>query len=96
MENIVEFAGRNLIGRKGKRMRIQDVQVGKYYRLRNTRGEYCEYYGWVKVLEVYRKGQWNSPDKTKSLVKCEHTVNKNDTYGFIQYFRPMELINTDE
>lgn len=75
-------------------MRIQDIKVGEYYRLKNTSGEYCKYYGWVKVLEIYKKGQWNSPDKSKSLVKCEHTVNKNDTFRLIRYFRPMDLVDT--
>ena len=54
-------------------MRIQDIKVGEYYRLKNTSGEYCE---------------------SKSLVKCEHTVNKNDTFRFIRYFRPMDLVDT--
>lgn len=31
-------------------MRLQDIKVGEYYRLKNTSGEYCDYYGWVKVL----------------------------------------------
>ena len=75
-------------------MRIQDIKVGEYYRLKNTGGEYCQYYGWVKVLEVNKKGQWNSPDKSKSLVKCQHTVDKNDTVGFTRYFRPMDLVDT--
>lgn len=77
-------------------MRIQDIEVGKYYRLKNTGCQYQEYYGWVKVLKIYRKGQYGSPDKSKSLIKCEHTVNKNDTCGFIRYFRPMELVKVDE
>lgn len=75
-------------------MRIQDIKVGEYYRLKNTGGEYCQYYGWVKVIEIYKKGQWNSPDKSKSLVKCQHTVNKNDIVGFTRYFRPMDLVDT--
>jgi hypothetical protein len=77
-------------------MRIQDIQTGKYYRLKNTSGEFTQYYGWVKVLEIYKKGQANSPDKTKSIVKCEHTVDKTSMVGFIRYFRPMDLIDTKE
>ena len=76
-------------------MRIQDIRVGEYYRLKNTGGEYCKYYGWVKVLEIYRKGQYNSPDKSKSLVKILHTVSKGDTIGFIRYFRPMDLVKDE-
>jgi hypothetical protein len=77
-------------------MRLQDIQVGKYYRLNNTGGQFTQYYGWVKVLEIYKKGQWNSPDKTKSIVKCEHTIDKTSTVGFIRHFRPMDLVDTNE
>lgn len=75
-------------------MRIQDIKVGEYYRLKNTSGEFCKYYGWVKVLEIYKRGQYNSPDIAKALVKCEHTVNKDDTMGFIRYFSPADLVDT--
>ena len=37
-------------------MRIQDIKVGEFYRLKNTGGQYSNYYGWVEVLEVYKKG----------------------------------------
>ena len=77
-------------------MRIQDIEEGKCYRLKNTWVQYHEYYGWVKVLKVYRKGQYDSSDKSKSLIKCEHTVNKNNTCGLIRYFRPMKLVKVDE
>lgn len=77
-------------------MRIQDIQIGKFYRLKNTGSEYTQYYGWVKPLEIYKKGQWNSPDKTKSIIKCEHMTDKTSTVGFIRYFRPMELVDTNE
>ena len=77
-------------------MRLQDIEIGKYYRLKNTGGEYTKYYGWVKVLEVYKRGDYRSPNKTKSLVKVQHTVFKDDTTGFIRYFRPMDLVNTSE
>lgn len=77
-------------------MRPQDIEIGKYYRLKNTGDEYTKYYGWVKVLEVYKRGDYRSPDKIKSLVKVQHTVFKDDTTGFIRYFRPMDLVNTSE
>jgi hypothetical protein len=86
----------NCLFGKELEMRIQDIQIGKYYRLKNTNGEFTQYYGWVKVLDIFKRGQWNSPDKTKSIVKCEHTVNKTDTFGFIRYFRPMDLVDTNE
>ena len=76
-------------------MRIQDIEIGKYYRLKGTNCSCRDYYGWVKVLEVYKKGQYNSPDKTKNLIKCEHIVHKDDTCGFVRYFRPMDLVKVD-
>lgn len=76
-------------------MRIQDIKVNEFYRLKNTGGEYCKYYGWVKVLEIYKRGQYSSPDKKKSLVKVHHTVNKDDEIGFIRYFSPSELVKEE-
>lgn len=77
-------------------IRLQDIKVGEYYRLAITKGcgEYNSgYYGWVKVLEIFKKGQYNNPDpQKKSVVKCEHTVEKDSTCGFIRYFRPSELV----
>lgn len=29
-------------------MRVQDIKIGEYYRLKNSGGEYCKYYGGVK------------------------------------------------
>lgn len=80
-------------------MKIQDIQIGEYYRIKNTKGcgEYnTGYYGWVKVLEVFTKGQYNNPDPRRNIVKCEHTIYKTDTCGFIRYFRPSELIKDKE
>ena len=79
-----------------KNIRIQDIKVGNWYRLKNTSGEYCDYYGWINVIDIYKRGDYRSPDKKKSLVKCRHVVNMNDTCGFIRYFSPSDIINTDE
>ena len=77
-------------------MRIQDIKVGEYYRLKSTKGcgEFNSgYYGWVKALEIFKKGQWDNPTPNKlSCVKCEHTINKNSSVGFVRYFRPSELV----
>ena len=77
-------------------IRIQDIKVGNWYRLKNTSGEYCDYYGWIKVIEVFKRGAYGSPDKKKSLVKCQHVVSRDDSYGFIRYFSPSDVVNTDE
>jgi hypothetical protein len=52
-------------------MRLQDIQVGKYYRLNNTGGQFTQYYGWVKVLEIYKKGQWGNLTNINRL-KMKH------------------------
>lgn len=67
-------------------MRPQDITIGTFYRLRSS-----PYYGYVKALEVI-------PPKTGvnthgyKIVKCEHSVGKVDTFGFIRYFRPVDMI----
>jgi len=75
-------------------LRVQDIEIGKYYRIRNTSGEYCDYYGWAKAIKIYKRGQYGNPSPNKSCVECEHTVNKNDKCGFIRYFSPYDLIDT--
>ena len=76
-------------------MRIQDIKIGEWYRLQNTSGEFCKYYGWVKVLEIYKKNDYNNPLRNKkSVVKRKHVINKRNTAGFIRYFNPKELVGT--
>lgn len=81
-------------------IRIQDIKVGEYYRLASTKGcgEFNSgYNSWVKVLEVFKKGQYNNPDpKKRSVIKCEHTVYKTDVCGFTRYFRPSELVKENK
>jgi len=67
-------------------MNSKDIKIGESYRLKSTPN-----YGWVKILEVI------PPNKGKDrisfyTVKCEHTVNKNDTVGFIRLFRLSEIL----
>ena len=67
-------------------MRAQDIEIGETYRLADN-----PTYGYVKALRVMNIKEI---DKTKNylVVKCEHTVMKNDTLGFIRYFRPRDII----
>jgi len=71
---------------KGNYMRAKDIELGKHYRLIDTPN-----YGWIKVLRVMNIKEM---DKTKNflVVKCEHTINKDDSFGFIRYFRPRDII----
>lgn len=67
-------------------MRVQDIAIGEYYRFKEHPN-----YGYAKVLEILKPGQGVNKN-SYSVVKCEHTVNKNDTIGFIRYFDPRNLI----
>lgn len=75
-------------------MRTQDIKIGEYYRLRNTSGQFCEYYGWVKVIKIYKRGQYGNPTTSKSCIECEHMVEKNSKCGFIRNFSPCDLVDT--
>jgi hypothetical protein len=78
-------------------VRTQDIEIGRYYRLRDSPD-----YGYVKVLEIVRPVKKSSfAFKMRTLeersikgvvVKCEHTIHKNDSFGFIRYFRPTDLV----
>ena len=67
-------------------MRAQDIIIGKTYRLKDTPD-----YSYIRPLQVLNIKEI---DKTKNflVVKCEHTVGRNDTAGFIRYFRPRDII----
>jgi hypothetical protein len=67
-------------------MRAQDIVIGKSYRFKEH-----PTYGYVKALEVLKPKQRENT-KPYIIVKCEHTINKNDSFGFIRYFRPVEFI----
>ena len=61
-----------------KNIRIQDIKVGNWYRLKNTSGEYCDYYGWINVIDIYKRGDYRSPDKKKQnhKLKIRHGLHR--------------------
>lgn len=67
-------------------MRVQDFKVGDYYRFRAH-----PKYGYAKCLKILRAKEGENPYRY-AIIKCEQTVWKNDTFGFIRYFRPTDLI----
>jgi len=67
-------------------MRIQDIQIGESYRLRSS-----PLYGWAKAIEKLKPKQGVNIH-TYSVVKCEHTIYKNDKFGFIKYYRPCDMV----
>lgn len=71
-------------------MRPQDIKIGEYYRLKSSPD-----YGFVKAIEIISAKDKRNPT-TRKIVKCEHTVHKNDNYGFMRYFEPSDLIKCKE
>jgi len=67
-------------------MRPQDIIIGEHYRLKDSPD-----YGYAKALRLLRAHEAEN-NNTYSVVKCEHTINKNDKFGFIRYFKPCDLI----
>ncbi len=66
-------------------MRIQDIQIGESYRLHTS-----PTYGWAKAIEKLKPKQGVNVH-TYSIVKCEHSVDKNSRFGFIRYYRPCDM-----
>jgi len=62
-------------------MRASQLVIGEHYRLSSSPN-----YGWVKVLEILKP---NTPDNSNGfiVILCEHTVSKDDNWGFVRRFR---------
>jgi hypothetical protein len=76
------------------------IEIGKPYRLKSSPD-----YGCVKPVEIIKPGTWQMKALAEKegikpfgfiVVRCEHTVGKNDTGGFIRYFRPVDIIECVE
>lgn len=67
-------------------MRTQDIEIGKSYRLRSHPN-----YSFAKAVKILKPKQEENTN-TYIVVKCELTVGKNDSFGFIKYFRPFDLV----
>ncbi|MFZ2992603.1 MAG: hypothetical protein WA061_02700 [Microgenomates group bacterium] len=67
-------------------MKSTDLKIGEYYRLKSSPD-----YSWVRVIEILPDKSFNNP-RPFVVVKCEHSVDKNDTMGFKRLFRLHELI----
>jgi len=70
-------------------MRASDIIIGATYRFKDH-----PTYSYFKALEVLppKRGVNTHP---YIIVKGEHTVGKNDTVGFIRYFKPRDLVRDD-
>jgi hypothetical protein len=67
-------------------MNSKNVIIGEYYRHADH-----PKYAWAKVLAIIKpytdvntKGYW--------IARCEWSINKNDTFGFIKYFKLSDLV----
>jgi hypothetical protein len=67
-------------------MRPQDIKLGEFYRFKEHPN-----YGYAKAMEICNPKHRDNPH-SYIIIKCEHTIGKNDTCGFIRYFRPCDLV----
>jgi hypothetical protein len=59
----------------------------------------------VKPVEIFRPSTWQMKRLAKEngikpfkhiVVKCENVVDKDSTFGFIRYFKPVDIIECEE
>jgi hypothetical protein len=67
-------------------MNSKNIIIGEYYRHKDT-----PKYAWAKVLEII-KPHTGINIHGYQIAKCEWSVGKNDTFGFIKYFKVSDLI----
>ena len=70
-------------------MRSKDIIIGNFYRLKDTPD-----YSWIKAIEILKPREYPNT-KNYTVVKCEHRVNKDDVFGFIRYFKPMNILKQE-
>ena len=67
-------------------MNSKNAKIGNYYRHKDTLN-----YGWAKILDIQKpKKSWNTSNYI--CAKCEWSVHKNDTMGFIKSFKLSDLV----
>lgn len=67
-------------------MKPSAIVIGESYRLKDH-PNYC----WAKVVKVLKpKEQENTNNFI--VVKCEYSTYKNDDFGLIKYFKPVDLV----
>jgi len=67
-------------------MRSKDIIIGKYYRLKSSPS-----YSWIKPITILKPHTLEN-EYSFILIKAEHVVNKEDTVGFIRFFKLNEII----
>lgn len=66
-------------------MRLQDIKIGEFYRLKEHPNYcYAQAVGFLKPME--------HPNENKfTVVKCLYSVQKNDNFTLVKYFKPNDL-----
>jgi len=67
-------------------MRPQDIKIGEYYRHRTSTN-----YAYAKAVRVLKAKEAENTN-SYAVVKCEWSVDKDDKFWLIKYFRPCDLI----
>ena len=67
-------------------MRIQDIKLGETYKFKEH-----PTIGYAKAIGILKPKEGVNTH-SYSIVRCEHTIMKNDIAGFIRYFKPDILI----
>jgi hypothetical protein len=67
-------------------MRPQDIIIGTTYRHRDNPN-----IGYATAVELLKPGQCPN-NHTYTVIKCEWTYSKDNSYGMIKYFKPYDLI----
>jgi len=71
-------------------MRLQDIVIGKYYGHKDHPN-----YGCAKVIKILPP-KTGINTKTYTIVKCEWSLERNDTIGLIKYFKPSNLVEVKD
>jgi hypothetical protein len=81
-------------------MKANNIVIGKFYRLKSNPD-----YGYVKPVEIFRPSTWQMKRLAKGngikpfkyiVVKCESISDKNSAFGFIRYYKPVDIIECEE
>ena len=65
-------------------MKLKDIAVGKTYYIKHT-GFFAN------VLEILPPRQKENIHNSYTVCKCKYTLQQNDGFGFIRYFKPSDM-----
>lgn len=70
-------------------MMAKDIVVGESYRHKEN-PKYC----YAKVIKVLQPRELENTTN-KIIAKCEYSVNKDDSFGLIKYFKISDLVRDE-